>query len=58
MSRDEVRYIKGLPTNVVTDDKDGLFEIKAVELPKGKTVNDYPLWSYEGGIQTKSPRWI
>jgi hypothetical protein len=23
MSRDEVRYVKGLPTNIVTDDKEG-----------------------------------
>jgi hypothetical protein len=52
MTRDEVRYIKGFPANVVTDDKDGPWqafgEIKALELPKGKTVNDYPLWSYDG----------
>jgi hypothetical protein len=52
MTRDEVRYIKGLPPNIVTDDKEGPWQsfgiLKSSELPKGKTVNDYPLWSYEG----------
>ncbi|MCA6109590.1 hypothetical protein [Bradyrhizobium cenepequi] len=52
MSRDEVKYVKGFPANVVTDDKEGPWQdfgvLKSSELPKGKTVNDYPLWSYEG----------
>ena len=55
MTRDEVKYIKGFPANVVTDDKEGPWQsfgvIKSSELPKGKTVNDYPLWSYEGGYK-------
>lgn len=48
MSRDEVRYVKGLPTNVVTDDVNvGSFgTFKLSELPQGKTINDFPLWSY------------
>jgi hypothetical protein len=52
MSRDEVKYVKGLPPKVVTDDKDGPWQaygvLKSSELPQGKAVNDYPLWSYEG----------
>ena len=52
MSRDEVKYVKGVPPNVVTDDKDGPWQaygvLKSSELPQGKAVNDYPLWSYEG----------
>jgi hypothetical protein len=51
MSRDEVRYIKGLPTDLVTNDMDQATQtfgvIKQSELPKEKTINDYQLWSYE-----------
>jgi len=45
MSRDEVRYVKGMPPSVVTKDFDVL---KSSELPNGRTINDYPLWVYEG----------
>ncbi|MBR1302171.1 hypothetical protein [Bradyrhizobium sp. AUGA SZCCT0042] len=52
MSKDEVKYIKGIPTTVITNDKDGPWKdfgvVQTSELPKGKTVNDYSLWSYDG----------
>lgn len=52
MSRDEVRYVKGVPTLAVIQDKEGPSPsynvFKPSELPKGKTINDYPLWEYEG----------
>jgi hypothetical protein len=56
MSRDEVKYLKGLPPNVVTDDNEGSWQayrvLKPLDLPKGKTVDDYPLWSYERGHES------
>lgn len=52
----EVRYAKGVPTDVMEPDADNrlrgwLLNIPVAELPKGKQVTDYLDWSYDSEYQ-------
>lgn len=52
MSKDEVMYVQGPPTEVIADDSNpdmkGWQEVVPVkDIPEGKNINDYNLWSYQ-----------
>lgn len=54
MSKDSVKYVMGIPLNVLEESKDPKFsgwktDIEVSKIPDNKSINDYKYWSYDLG---------